>query len=98
MNQWERQYFGQLLGTWPYVYREVAFPLANGLRYKVDFLCARTANGLEVEAHEVKGRALPAGIAKIKMAATLYPWIKFKLVTKRRAREGGGWSIEPVLP
>lgn len=100
LNNWERSYWQtELDGRWTYIYREVAFPLANGLKYKLDWLVVRKADGaLTIEGHEVKGRALAAGIAKVKMAARLYPWIAFKLVTKRRKKQGGGWAIEEVLP
>lgn len=93
MNKTERRYDGILRASWDYVYREPSLPLANGLKYKLDFLVV--GNGGRIEGHEVKGRAFAAGIVKVKMAARLFPWIKFFLVT---AKKGGEWQIDPVLP
>lgn len=99
MNRWEREYLAVLDVQWSHIHREVSLPLANGLRYKVDFLCVSTKQpALEVVGYEVKGRARSTGIAKLKMAASLYPWIVFFLVTKRRKKDGGGWTEERVLP
>lgn len=99
MNKWERAYLARLESVWRHVHREVSLPLANGLRYKVDFLCARDLDdgGFSIEGHEVKGRARSTGIAKIKMAASVYPWIRFFLATKNK-RAASGWDIERVLP
>lgn len=106
MNKWEREYLAVITANNPAssIHREVSLPLANGLRYKLDFLVATDAtNGHEdrvscVIGYEVKGHRRPTGIAKVKMAARLFPWIAFKLVTKQGKRRGGGWDIEPVLP
>lgn len=106
LNRWEREYLAILTATNPgaSIHREVSLPLANGLRYKVDFLVAADAtNGHKdrvscVIGYEVKGHRKPTGIAKIKMAARVYPWITFKLVTKQGKRRGGGWDVERVLP
>lgn len=98
MNAWEREYRAALLADFPgsSIHREVALPLANGLSYKVDFLVGRPERA--PLGYEVKGLARAAGIAKLKMAATVYPWIQFYLVTKKRKRDGGGWAVERVLP
>lgn len=94
MNKWERDFRAEYLEPrFASIHREVSLPLANGLRYKVDFLCCHTSGS--PKGYEVKGVARAAGIAKLKMAATLYPWIAFRLVTKRK---GGGWDIEEVRP
>lgn len=90
MNNWERAFRAHIAPFFEHVHREVSLPLANGLRYKLDFLCVDKFG--VVIGYEVKGRALPTGIAKVKMAATLYPWIKFKLATKTRT----GWDTEEV--
>jgi hypothetical protein len=95
MNTWEREWRACVAHCYEHIYREVSLPLANGLRYKVDFLCVDTMGA--VYGYEVKGFARSTGIAKLKMAATLYPWIKFVLVSKRTKREGGGWNKEEVL-
>lgn len=107
MNKWEREYSAILDIQWSHIYREVSLPLANGLKYKLDFLCVSnvgdTPAAIEskivvVAGYEVKGRRRSTGIAKIKMAARLYPWIKFTLATKKRKKDGGGWTKENVLP
>ena len=94
-NKWEREFLGELqqrhVGS--HIHREVALPLANGTAYKVDFLVAKGFSA-EVLAYEVKGRRLSTGIVKLKVAASLYPWIKFHLVT----REAGEWRDTEVLP
>lgn len=101
MNGWEREFReSYLVPRWLHIHREVSLPLANGLRYKVDFLCAHTGQiwageVRDIIGYEVKGQARAAGIAKLKMAARLYPWIGFRLVTKRK---GSGWDIQEILP
>lgn len=98
MNQWEREWRATIAGQWQHIYREPALPLANGCVFKVDFLCVSSiGDRLVIEGHEIKGRARVAGIAKLKIAARLFPWIAFRLVTKRRKAEGGGFSVEEVL-
>lgn len=101
MNSWERAYKAELERDWKFIIREISLPLANGARYKVDFMVARGSHSdgiWSVECHEVKGRALSTGILKVKVAASLYPFWKFRLVTKRTKKQGGGWAIEEVLP
>ena len=101
MNKWERQFLTHLKFTLPTssIHREVSLPLANGLRYKVDFLVGReiqgATGGADVVGYEVKGFRRAAGIAKLKMAASVYPWIKFSLVTREK---GGGWKFTEVFP
>jgi hypothetical protein len=92
MNNTERRYYLRLVTEWDYVYREPALPLANGVKYKLDFLVV--GQGGKIEGHEVKGRAFATGIVKVKMAARLFPWISFRLVTEKK---GGGWDVEEVL-
>lgn len=47
---------------------------------------------------ETKGYNRPTGTVKIKVAARLHPRWSFYLVKQKRKRDGGGWSIEEVLP
>jgi len=101
MNKWEREYRALILKKWPdcFIHREVSFPLANGVKYKLDFLRVLiTDDGCNCVGFEVKGQARQAGIIKVKIAAQAYPWITFRLVTKRRKKDGGGWAEETVLP
>lgn len=80
----------------------VTLRLANGVRYTGD-----VAMWMEPEKHlndgqlsiwECKGFMRDDASVKIKVAARVYPWIKFHLVTKRRKQAGGGWDIEEVRP
>ena len=101
LNKWEREYRALLLLKWPdcFLHREVSLPLANGVKYKLDFLRVLiTDDGCHCMGFEVKGQARSTGIVKVKVAAQAYPWITFRLVTKRRKKDGGGWSEETVLP
>ncbi|AHF89528.1 hypothetical protein OPIT5_03895 [Opitutaceae bacterium TAV5] len=91
LNGWEREHLGRIRPLWHHIYREPTLPLANGVVYKPDFLVVRAG---EIEGHEVKGQHKPAGIAKVKVAARLYPWIKFRLFWK----EKGQWKTQEVLP
>ena len=93
LNRTEQAYLDHLkLMQWTHIYREPSLPLCNGVKYKVDFLVVGPS--LEIEGHEVKGRAYSTGIVKLKIAASLYPWITFRLVTKTKT----GWKTETVLP
>ena len=99
MNKWEREFLAVIMALKiesQTVHREVSLPLANGLRYRVDFLvgCRTFDDKSHVFAYEVKGLRRSTGIAKLKMAATLYPWITFYLVT----RENGVWQYTKVQP
>ncbi len=92
MNKWEREWRERITPFYEHIHREVSLPLANGLRFKIDFLCVDRFGA--VFGHEVKGRCLPAGIAKLKMAATIYPWISFRMAGK----VDGEWVTEDVKP
>jgi len=86
MNKTERAWFELLKATNPkaLIYREVSLPLANGCKYRLDFLSVYRDGGIwTFNGFEVKGRPLPAGIAKLKIAASLYPWIDFTLVWRK---------------
>ena len=79
----------------------VALLLGNGVRYTPDFL--RVANfvagsrSVTLDAYEVKGpRFWDDARVKIKVAASLYPWIRFVLVT-RKGRTAP-WVFTEVLP
>lgn len=77
--------------------------LANGVRYTPDFVVViwreeLVTDGSQVMAFETKGFMRDDAAVKVKVAARLFPWIKFHLVTKKRKKDGGGWAIEEVLP
>lgn len=67
----------------------VTLVIGNGVRYTVDFTNLRA--GL---AWETKGHMRDDASVKIKVAASLYPEIKFHLVT----RDAGAWSIQEMVP
>jgi hypothetical protein len=46
-----------------------------------------------LQCHEVKGYAGETGMLRLKAAAEVFPF-EFCLVTKRRKRDGGGFSVE----
>lgn len=68
----------------------VTLVLGNGVRYTPDFTSLK--DGL---AWETKGFMRDDAAVKIKIAASLYPEIRFHLVTKRK---GGDWDIQVILP
>lgn len=78
------------------------FPLAlgNGCNYYLDFLVAHSFPIEERMLHdfigyEIKGPySRAAGVAKLKIAATHYPWIKFYLVSEIQGR----WVLEALKP
>lgn len=84
--------------------------LANGLRYTPDFVvmnpcCYRVAGdrtkdqrAYRMLAFETKGFMRDDAGAKIKMAARVYPWMTFTLVSKRSKKNGGGWDMQEILP
>lgn len=46
-----------------------------------------------IELHEVKGFQDAKDINKLKVAADKFPFV-FRLVTRRRKKDGGGWALE----
>ena len=73
------------------------FRLADNTNYRPDFIFV---NGQwEMEAHDVKGRSGDGpwveedAMVKIKVAARLYPWLRWKLVWPRK---GGGWDDRTI--
>ena len=73
----------------------VTLKIANGCRYCPDFFVAGGPS-YDVEAYEVKGpHAWDDSIVKLKVAASAYPWITFRLVSRDKR---GAWRIEGVLP
>lgn len=103
MNNLEREFLQTYLQRYKdagaCVHREVSLPLANGVRYKLDFLLAAFVPENLRWSHagyEVKGKhAWDDAIVKLKVAANVYPWIKFSLVSKDPA---GGWDMQPIYP
>lgn len=75
-------------------YEALTFLLATGLRYKADWLVV-TRTG-EIQIHETKGRRrtaqLERGMAKLRVAARLYPAFAFFKVT----HEGGRFVLTRI--
>lgn len=69
--------------------------IANGVRYTPD---VAVLSKTESVFYEVKGFMRDDAAVKIKVAASVYPCFTFYLVTKRKKKEGGGWSIQQMLP
>lgn len=110
-NKLEREFEAHLRKTWEGVAfvtvqaQGLTLVLANGVRYTPDFIVSRPARVEEGEceaftllAYETKGFMRDDAGVKLKVAARLFPWIKFYLVTKRKKKAGGGWEIQEILP
>lgn len=94
LNKTEQAFFDCLKESHPgaLVYSQsVTLGLANGVRYTPDFVVREFS---VVAAYEVKGFMRDDAAVKLKVAASLYPWILFHLVT----RKGGQWQVDRVLP
>lgn len=72
----------------------ITLKIANGCRYTPDFVEVR--HGFALRAYEVKGFMREDAAIKIKVAAALFTWIEFYLVT--RPKSAGEWRIERVYP
>lgn len=83
-----RQIGGEL--AW-YKFGGVKLRLADNTFYTPDFFVMKSDGYLEC--HEVKGYWLDDARAKIKIAASLYPF-RFIAVTLKPKKDGGGWAIE----
>lgn len=81
----------------------VTLLLGNGVRYTPDFfldpvIADRGGDGppLKARAFEVKGFMRDDAAVKLKVAASLHPWIEFFLVSRKgRAHP---WRIQEILP
>lgn len=108
MNKTERAYMAHLKATFPNaVHHSQTFSLrlANGSNYRPDFISVWTlypaseagSATVRLSAWETKGFKREASAVRIKVAASLFPWIKFHLVTKKKKREGGGWDVQEII-
>lgn len=109
LNKTERAFLAYLRATYPgdtHYSQAFSLRLGNGANYRPDFISVRIAIPesaaerivVRVRAWETKGFKREASAVRIKVAASLYPWIDFNLVTKQRKREGAGWSIQKIHP
>lgn len=97
MNKTEAAYAAHLDGLrvagavqW-YRFEGVKLRLADNTFYTPDF--AVMADDGVMEMHEVKGFWQDDARAKIKIAADQYPF-RFRALTAKSKREGGGWNVE----
>lgn len=81
--------------------QKITLQIANGCRYTPDFIVKLDAevqegeaDGVTLYAYEVKGFMRDDAAVKLKVAASLYPWIKFHLVSKGKC---GTWNVQEVL-
>lgn len=74
-----------------YRFEGVKLRLADNTFYTPDFAVMAADNVMEC--HEVKGFWRDDARAKIKIAAEQYPF-RFKAVTARAKKHGGGWAEE----
>ena len=76
----------------------IKLTLANGTTYTPDFVVAiptgLATEGDDVTAYEVKGFMRDDASVKLKVAASLYPWIRFVLVSK--GTQGREWDFQEV--
>ncbi len=87
MNRWEQLYSEELSGrltagdiTW-FAYEPIRLRLAKATGYTPDFTVVLADGHLEF--HEVKGFWRDDARVKIKVAAEMYPWARFVIVTRR---------------
>lgn len=73
-------------------YEDAKLRLANGAWFTPDFRVVTVAGATEF--HEVKGFWREAARVRIKVAADRFPRYRFIALTKRKARDGGGWARE----
>lgn len=92
MNKIEEEYEALFLGRRPHLFEAVTLILADDLRYTPDFLVI--AEDHVVELHETKGFWREDAKLKIRMAARLFPWFRFKAFRKLPKAQGGGWAVE----
>lgn len=106
MNKTERAFFEYLKAQYQnatHIPQATSFRLANNSSYRPDFISITTLHDasecgsavVRITAWETKGFAREAAVVRIKVAASLYRWISFRLVTRTK---GGGWDVQEILP
>ena len=75
-----------------YQFEPCSLRLGKNLHYTPDFLVINF--DMCIEFHETKGFWTDDGRAKIKMAASKFPWFRFTAVKKQSKKDGGGWKFE----
>lgn len=99
MNKLEQEYFECLKVQWKILTcQAIRLKLGNGIWYKPDFVAwpvGFESQDTRMRAYEVKGKhAFRGGFENLKVAAGLYPQIRFTLAWK----ENGQWKEQSVLP
>jgi hypothetical protein len=91
MNKLETAYSERLTAQGlPWFYERVTFKLADDTRYTPDFLVLMPDNTMHF--HETKGFMRDDANVKIKVAASMFPFFGFTLVT----RKGGEWILKEI--
>lgn len=102
MNSWERLYAQELESRrmageilW-WGYEAIKLRLADATFYSPDFAVL----GLQLpdpspvlQFVEIKGFLREDAAIKFKVAAAAFPWARFTMLRKRRAKEGAGWDV-----
>ncbi len=102
MNKLEAAWLAELERRHPGVViwkQALRWKLGNGIWYKVDFAAfvGWTQKPTELTCWEVKGpHAFRGGFENLKVAASLYPEVRWVLVWKDKAT--GAWQEQEVLP
>lgn len=100
LNKTERRFFEWLKPLHPKTTihaQALTLKLGNGVRYTPDFFAYfEPVDGHRWYAWEVKGFMRDDAAVKIKVAATMFPWIKFVLVWWDRST--CSWKFQEVLP
>ena len=93
MNKWEKEYdnFLSILKykkiVLDYRYEGITFKLAYRTTYTPDFLVVNADKTVTII--EIKGFRRDDAMAKFKIAAQMYPYFRFKMITKKK----GDWAI-----
>lgn len=96
MNKLETEFLEKLkfdyraFGGMKFIPQSITFKLANGLRYTPDFFSITEKISWEVKGAWVDGDSFP----KLKMAASVYPEISWRLVWKKESK----WCEQIILP
>jgi hypothetical protein len=78
-------------------FEAVRLRLGGTAFYTPDFLVVAVIGGhTYMELHEVKGFWREAALVRIKTAASAYPWFRFKVIRKKRKKDGGGFDVQTV--
>jgi len=106
MNKVEEAYARELEGQrergelLDFAFEGLSLRLGRASRYEPDFVVV--AADCTLELHEVKGtggwRLDSESRTKWIACAERYPWFVFKVATKRRVRDGGGFLVEVYEP